>query len=503
MKIGIITALADFTASESAGERKETGLPPYLQFSLGSSTVKIPPPVPNLGPVLLATVLKRNGYSDVVILDFYADPAGSSAALETRDFNVLLFHTSFMVIKTMVDLSVLARTHNGDAILIAGGQVAFDVPEYLLDNRYFDYVVIGEGEAVVVELMLAIESGSAVSLIPGVYSREGYAYRPQIENIDEIPYPDWSCIDLKKYIRSLPVETIRGCPYTCSYCSESQFWRKPVRYKSVSRVVDELEHAKNNYAASMFRIIDSTFSHPPERAIRICQEIVRRALRITWTCFVRADDVTDDLAAAMAAAGCIAVFIGAESGSNEILRSMNKRSSNAIIKSSIVTLKKHGIFVHTNFIIGFPGETDGTIMETVHLIRDALPNTFSMSPLYISRGTKIYDDRDQYGIRGALDQWEGDTRGHDDFIRIIHEIYQRHLSRLDGSYYCFGGECVVNFLICMGFTMDEVMSVFRTINDLCSRSTAWVLFQFLLSKIHRGPLVGFFSLIQRYQQLIG
>lgn len=495
MRIGIITDMvtADFSSKKY---QFVVGLPPYAKVLVNSrNKSKIPPPVPFLGTVMLATVLKEKGYKDIHILDFYAEPSKAKKELEKGNFDLLGLHTTFMDKNKIIEISKLCRKYNSKAIILAGGPEAVNYKKELIKKKIFDYVIIGEGEQTLLEIVKVIEKNKVISNVTGVYNGKRYHKRKPIKDLNKLPFPDWSLINLNAYLPVLPVQTIRGCPHSCLYCTEWKFWEKPIRLRSEEKVVEEIKQDINAYGIKTFRFVDSTFTFPPKRTKRICDLIIKENLDIKWTSYARAEDISEELVQSMAKSGCIAVDIGAESGSAIILKNMNKMQSPANIKNAIYMLKKYDIFVHANFMVGFPGETKKTIRETIKLIKEDKPTTFCFNPLIIIPGTELWLKRRKYGITGELEEWQHKTMTSIEVQRIIHEIYNKEFSKSKDNFYFFGGEHAANNIVSLGYNKNDVKDIYRSFNDLCIHSKPWVMFQAILSKFNMGRLNTFFHSI--------
>ena len=176
-----------------------------------------------------------------------------------------------------------------------------------------------------------MEAGEDADGVAGVAFRKGGAVvenplSPPLENLDALPFPAY----FEHYVEEDGVRkkrgailTARGCGAACNYCSVPNFWGRP-RLRSPGNVVDEIEHLVRNHGVRYVRIVDDTFTADMDRARRICEEILRRNVRVEWRCATRADCVSKDLLDLMARAGCIRVSYGVESGSPEILRTIHK-----------------------------------------------------------------------------------------------------------------------------------------------------------------------------------
>jgi len=203
------------------------------------------------------------------------------------------------------------------------------------------------------------------------------AKRRFIKNLDTIPLPARHLIPLGRYrMLSLPVSmtTSRGCPYKCIFCAGRKMVGAKVRYHGAERVAAELEYLANlNF--HQINIVDDLFTANQHHCLAVCEEILRRNLRINWTAFARVDTVSEKLLSRMKAAGCTAVSFGVESANPAILKTIKKGITLQQIRNAVAICRRLGIRPYASFILGLPGETRETIQGPC--IRISYFSTFS------------------------------------------------------------------------------------------------------------------------------
>jgi len=485
MKIVLITGTSNLNLQDANVFVK--GLPPYLDLLSDGRKANLSPPIPQLGVVALASFLSEHG--------FYVDVFDFSVNYEKMDklkgYDLIGISSTSLNYDDMVKLCELSKSSN--SMVIAGGQRAAFHKTELVRKRMVDGVVVGEGELAMLKICMRLQKGEDISGVPGLYTTKSYAKDEHIENLDSLPLPKWDFLDLGSYIPTLPIQSMRGCPYSCAYCMETRFWDKPVRLRQEKHVVKEIKNNVDSYGIKTFRFVDSCFTAFPERTKRICDIIREEALGIQWTCYARADTLSAELVQSMSDAGCIGVDIGAESGSDVILQKMFKNSSSRKIRDAIRICKNAGMLVHTNFIIGFPGETKETIADTVSLIKESRPTTYCFNPLFVYPGTKLYEDKEKYGLTGKFERWKHKTMSCREVERTIHSLFKHELASLDDSHYFFGGEHAANVLCALGYDKEEIKEIYRSFNELCFHNKKWVIKQLLLSKIGFRRFKSFFK----------
>jgi radical SAM superfamily enzyme YgiQ (UPF0313 family) len=312
-------------------------------------------------------------------------------------------------------IAALARKVLPGATVVAGGAHATFFPEQVLAGGNVDVVVLGEGEATMVELAAALESGADLRSVPGIVYRQGgetitTTHRPRTENLDVFPFPAYGAFDLSLYkspeipgvFQDLPgthVITSRGCPFKCRFCSVNRFFDGNWSFRSPAHVVDELELLVEKYGVRHVYFSDDLFSLLPERVIEICKAIIDRRLEIVWMAETRVDCVDGEMLAWMRRAGCYRVYYGVESGSPEILRSINKRFTVGQVAEAFALTHRAGIEPCCFLMVGNPGETPRTIAETVDLVNAIRPATMpTIGITTILPGTDLYDLSRRQGL---------------------------------------------------------------------------------------------------------
>ena len=285
--------------------------------------------------------------------------------------------------------------------VIVGGVHASYLYDQVLNNYNADVVVISEGEYTALELCRAFESGTALESVKGIaFKQDGRVVttppRGVIENIDELPMPNFDFAGQMMRSSGMGfIITSRGCSVRCTFCSTSSYWGQRVRKNSIKRVVDEMEHLIYRYGVRKIFFHDDTFNLGIERVKRICTEIMDRKLRVRWGVSCRVVPVSQEMIDVMVEAGCRHICWGVESGSEQMLRRINKKITLEQIRYAYELCRKHHHIMSTGAfaIVGVPGETAETVQQTIDFF-NSLPLTDhpSLGPFYLLPGTKIFND---------------------------------------------------------------------------------------------------------------
>ena len=287
-----------------------------------------------------------------------------------------------------------------NSLIIAGGPHPSALPiESLKNIPQLDICVIGEGEITMSELV----KGYPLSAIDGIAYRENQEIkitkpRESIKDLDALPLPARELFPLKKYRTHPPygrknpyfnVITSRGCPYQCAFCSKDVF-KLTYRARSPQKVCDEIEELIKKYGAKEIQFYDDDFTLNMQRAGEICDEIIKRGIKIIWSCITRVDLVNEDLLRKMRQAGCWLILYGVESGDQKILDAVKKGYTIEQVISAFEMTRKVGIKTSAHFMVGFPDETQKTIQDTVNLIKKIKPDFIGGGVLIVYPGSSLF-----------------------------------------------------------------------------------------------------------------
>lgn len=356
--------------------------------------------LPPLGLAYIAAILEANDY-DVTIVDLNARQNERSITDRHWDIVGITFDTSRYYKGIKYGRMLRAK----GAKVVVGGPHATFMAEEILRNGSADFVVRGEGEYTMLELLNALKAGSDLGHIRGL----SYLYDNQIihnddriysEDLDNLPFPTRHLLDMDKYrtskmgVRSITsILTSRGCPYQCSFCASSRLAGTSWRSRSVESIIEEVQLVKDTYGYPAVAFVDDNFTLDPKRVTNICEEILKRGWDIHWWCFTRGDTIVKnpEMVSLMYKAGCRSTYIGIESGNQETLDSYKKRISAEISREAISILKKNKIEMTTSFIIGQLNEDKGMVEDTLRFAKSLNPNTVSFSILTPYPGTELFE----------------------------------------------------------------------------------------------------------------
>ncbi|MDA8124575.1 MAG: cobalamin-dependent protein [Deltaproteobacteria bacterium] len=274
---------------------------------------------------------------------------------------------------------------NKNLIIIAGGQhPTFLAEQILSDHPGIDYIVKGEGEAAIAELV-----GN-----PKRHARRSVISKERIGDLDALPLPaqfGGKMIGVNPQEQFRYVITTRGCPSQCRYCSSPSFWERQVTYRSPANIVAELEYLQKKYGLIYFSIRDDNFTLNKSRVLEFCRLLGESGLYMMWNCQARVDTIDFEMLIAMKNCGLEHIQFGVESGSEKMLRLYDKATSLEKIRRASAATRKAGVYLSFYLMAGMEGEEDADIDSTVSLLRAALPHDTIVSPVAYYPGTAMYD----------------------------------------------------------------------------------------------------------------
>lgn len=373
-------------------------------------------PFPPLGSLYAAAVARKLGH-DVRVHDsmLSESPGEWSAALQVNNPDVVvLYEDNFNYLTKMCLLSmrnaaldmIRAAKQRGARVLVCSSD-GVDEPETYL-RAGADFVLIGEGEDTFADLLRVMggEHDSAPADIPGLAFLDDNGelvrtgHRPVIRHIDELPVPAWDLVDLHRYREiwkrrhghfELNMVTTRGCPYHCNWCAKP-IWGQRYNARSPENVVGELIWLKELAEFDHIWFMDDIFGLKPRWIARFADALEEARLNIRFKCLSRPDLLLRiGETQALARAGCDIVWIGAESGSQNVLDAMEKGTTVENILTACKLLREQGIRVGLFIQFGYPGETRTDIRATVRMIQQTMPDELGISVSYPLPGTRFYD----------------------------------------------------------------------------------------------------------------
>jgi radical SAM superfamily enzyme YgiQ (UPF0313 family) len=382
-----------------------------VKFKAGGQT-------PPTGLAMLAAVCREKKYS-VAIIDAPAINLNSQQVLD----KILEFRPKYIGITAVtisifnaIDIAKLLRDRYPEGKIILGGAHITAAPKETVERfgMFFDIAVLGEGEVTIIDLLKAFDKKKSLADVKGIAYPDGTGKnlifnppREFIEDLDSLPFPAYDLLpDLAKYysppahtVKKFPAAlliTSRGCPGMCTFCDNKVFGRR-LRCNSADYVIRLILHLKKTYGIKEIQFRDDNFLVFRKRTIELCKKLIRRKIRIEWSCAGRVDMINPEMLQLMKKAGCWQIWYGIESGSDRVLAAIKKNTNQEKISRAIINTKKAGISTGGFFMIGMPTETEADIKKTIDVLLKLPLDEFHISHLAPFPGSEIYSSASQYG----------------------------------------------------------------------------------------------------------
>ncbi len=386
-----------------------------------SRIVNITPPLGIAS--ICAYLLQRQINCDII--DCYAHPDADTKIvkyLETDKPDFIGFSCSTSTFHDGVRLAQIAKSKISDIKVVFGGAHVSALKESIIEKfEHIDYVVAGEGEQTLTELIKADHSD--IPQIENIVFRDisGKAlftgYRKKLLDLDSLPFPAYEKLEgyPKKY--KLPIFNYprtpnsscissRGCPYSCSYCDRSVF-KRSFRYNSAQYLYEHFKYLNKHFGIKHVNFYDDQFTFNKKRVIQFCDLMVAGNLKMSFNCAARAEHLDLELVFAMKAAGCWMISLGIETGDENLLAQHRQNADLQMLKEKIILIKKAKIRVKALLMMGLPGETRESILKSKKYVYSLPIDDFNLAKFTPFPGSPIYQQIKDGAVLGTFQEnWE-------------------------------------------------------------------------------------------------
>lgn len=439
--------------------------------------------MPSLGVAYLASFLRRRGFDAAIINFFNTGRERLAELLSGKPRSVAITTTYYVDDEPIRQIIKFVREHNPAVPIIVGGPRVHNlcagqtarVQDVLLGAIGADiYIDSAQGEDTLASVLNALREGGDLSRTPNLIYRSVQGRRspmkrtlPLIENNDMNHNAiDWSGFDQDYYTPTTYMRTSRSCSFSCAFCNYPAM-AGPLALSDVSTIEAELQYLADHGTRNII-FVDDTFNVPLPRFKKILRSMINNKLDLGWVSFFRCSNADDEAFDLMAESGCIGVFLGIESGDQRILQNMTKFAKLDRYAYGIDQLNSHGIVSLASIILGFPGENEESVTNTIDFLNTNRPTFFNVQMYYHDVLAPIEQQREKYGIEGTGFSWRHDTMSwqeaadwKDEFVRRIDGPSLMPLYGL--SIWC------IPYLISQGMDMDQIIRFTRQATDLLVR----------------------------------
>lgn len=377
---------------------------------------KIPSYIPFPFFLAYAASLLRKHNKDILLIDAVAEGIDEEEFLNRVTAykpHLVILETSTPSINLDLRITQTVKESLPDVkVALCGPHVSVMKKDFLEQYSFVDYILYGEYELTLLELVNALENNESLSNITGLIFRNASRIvtnppRPLIENLDSIPWPERDLLPMYNYNDAfaglaepnVQMWASRGCPFRCIFCLWPQAMYNNYKYRARNpvEVVKEMEWLISKYNFKAIYFDDDTFDIGKPRILSLCKEIKKKGITTPWSVMARADTLDKETLWAMADAGLYAIKYGVESSDPEILKHSGKNLDLEKVKETVRFTKQAGVKVHLTFTFGLPGETRHTIRKTVDFALALDPDGVQFSVVTPFPGTEYFNQAKRRG----------------------------------------------------------------------------------------------------------
>ena len=435
--------------------------------------------VPNLGAVYLTNYLRSRNFS-VELINFYNYEKDRLADLLMEKPRAVAITTTYYVEEEPIkEIIEFIRERSPETRIILGGPYILSL---CADNRLATqnallksigadlHIVDSQGEATLAKVLECLRTGrdSRLVFVPNLiyqYKDSNWVRTHHVEehnSLDENAV-NWRSFDSRFFTPTSYMRTARSCPFTCSFCNYPAMSGDHVT-SSVETVRNELRYMVDNGLKYMI-FVDDTFNVPLPRFKQLCRMMIEEKFNLGWVSFFRCSNADDECFDLMKESGCLGVYLGIESGDQQILNNMNKSANVQRYRDGIRKLNERGILTFGSFIFGFPGETKQSVMNTIEFVEETEPTFYNVQLYFHDPMAPIHQKREQYGIEGNYYKWRHNTMEWQEAAEWVEYM----LKRVDRSILLtLHGFSIwsVPYLLQNGFTVEQIISFSRTAGNI-------------------------------------
>lgn len=419
--------------------------------------------------IYLGTYLTRRGFSFDYVNLFHLEKDKLRRLLtENEVLTVAITTTNYVSAEPIQEIIGFVRQYAERAKVIVGGPYInhqVETEDRTAVESHFEYlgadfyVINVQGETAFVKILDALKNNGDFDAIANIAYKKngGYVLTPHSPEHNPLAENrvDFSLFPQRDIGNFVDLRTAISCPFSCAFCAYPLSAGK-YQYLSVADIEKELAYLHDLGTVSTIFFVDDTFNVPNARFRDLLRMMIKRDFGFKWSSFFRCDHADEETIELMARAGCEGVFLGIESGSEWMLKRMKSNASVQKYLKGVQWLSAAGIATHANVIVGFPGESEATVQETLDFIEAARPTFFKAQLWYADPITPVWAQRQEYGIRGSAYNWSHDTMD----VRTACDLIERMILTVENSIWStqYGFVWGVFYLLRHGMAVDQVLA---------------------------------------------
>jgi len=320
----------------------------------------------------------------------------------------------------------LIKEVNPDIKIIVGASHPTLCPDEVMRNQDIDFIVRGEGEIPLLSLVKEIKKDTPRwENVPGIHYRDSNGEVKNTPGVNLIPDLDGLPFLARDLVLDCDynlyqvhnISTSRGCPYTCSFCADRRLWGGKVRRRSLDNVFEEIMLLKDTYPIRSIDFTDGTFTYDKRYLKEFCERLISLDLGIVWRCTARYDNIDKEVIELMKQSNCGGVYFGLESGSERMLKMMDKKTNLEQTLSVSELVYNTGVYIITSLVMGLPYETEEDMQETIKVMKEIKTDLFVVNSFTPLPGTSLYD---------SMSQEEKDNI---DYLKMGYQSFENYFSK--------------------------------------------------------------------------
>lgn len=373
-----------------------------------------------------ATAVRDWSGHEVCVIDAIAEGIDVPTVIRRlQDFKaeMVVSILGFEILEQDIKAVRTIRREMPDVTYTVFGYYPTEFPQQIMELTGVEYLLLGEPEYTCDELANALVNEESVEGIMGLCYRNAAGEvvtnpeRPRLKPVDDLPHPDFSLVPIDSYSEFLlpkrfaALQTARGCPYGCNYCTRS--YGRQLTVRSPDNIVDEIRTLVDRFGVRSLRFADDTFTAIPKRTIEICEGIEKNFPGLEWSCLSRIDSIDEERVVALAKAGCKRIYFGVESGSERILQLYGKDYGVERVPYVFDLVRRHKMEIACFFMVGHPEETAEDFEQTSRLIRNVEIDFATVGQTVPYPGTELYDryrDQVEFNLFPYTNEWKSPNR---------------------------------------------------------------------------------------------
>lgn len=430
----------------------------------------------NAAIAYLGTYLDRRGFSFDYVNTFQDHIDYFKNQLLTKDVKTVVITTTLYVMPfPILEIVKFIREHSPNTVILLGGPYVSTQCRTLEGKELLNllgslgadiYVNSSQGESTLVEVLQSLKKNESLKDVKNIiYKEKGDFVINEIKTEDnKLPenMVNWDLFSNRvgKYVN---IRTAISCPFKCEFCSFPEHAGK-YQTAEICSIEQEFDLLKKIPSVRSLYIIDDTVNIPVNRFKELMRTMIKKQYNFSWYCNFRCQFADRETVQLMKESGCVGVFLGIESGNDQILKNMNKTATIEKYIKGVELLKEFGIIMHGGLIVGFPGETYETAMDSFNFIENSGIDFFRAQVWYCEPITPIYKKKELYGIEGIAYDWKHNTMDANTASDIVDEMFLKAKNTVWTPQYNFDMDHIFHFMH-RGIPLENIKNIMSTFND--------------------------------------